>query len=316
VRPSAPREGWARAGNVLLVVLVTALQVVAPRAGSPGHVPDLLAGLAGAVLGAAAALIGGVALLWRRSRPGGVLVVCVAGYAVNAAVIPGVPPYAGWVALYAAGVYARGARRAGYSVIAGAAALVLVFGACALAYPKTVGELVLLIAVTVTAALLATLVRSRRAQLDALRDRAAALERERESAAARGAAEERLRIARDVHDLVGHALSGIAVLVAEFLAGGKEILDAEVSRGTIRDALSIIRRLWNAGIAHRDVKPSNLLVRDGKVFLIDVAFCQVRPSPWRQVVDLANMMLVLALRTSPELVYQEALGLFQPRGDR
>ena len=100
------------------------------------------------------------------------------------------------------------------------------------------------------------------------------------------------------------------LLVAEFLAGGKEILDAEVSRDTIRDALSIIRRLWNAGIAHRDVKPSNLLARDGKVFLIDVAFCQVRPSPWRQVVDLANMMLVLALRTSPEMVYQEALGLF------
>jgi hypothetical protein len=36
----------------------------------------------------------------------------------------------------------------------------------------------------------------------------------------------------------------------------------------------------------------------------------VRPSPWRQVVDLANMMLVLALHTSPEMVYQEALGLF------
>jgi hypothetical protein len=102
------------------------------------------------------------------------------------------------------------------------------------------------------------------------------------------------------------------LLVAEFLAGGKEILESEVSRDTIRDALAIIRRLWNAGIAHRDVKPSNLLARGGKVFLIDVAFCQVRPSPWRQVVDLANMMLVLALRTSPELVYQQAQQLFSP----
>lgn len=45
--------------------------------------------MAGTVLGAAAALIGGVALLWRRSRPVGVLVVCVAEYAVNAAVVPG-----------------------------------------------------------------------------------------------------------------------------------------------------------------------------------------------------------------------------------
>src|SRR5207247_1753149 len=45
----------------------------------------------------------------------------------------------------------------------------------------------------------------------ALRDRAGALERERVSAEARAAAEERLRIARDVHDLVGHGLSAIAI---------------------------------------------------------------------------------------------------------
>src|SRR5438094_2798328 len=211
VRRSVPGRGWAGAGDVLLVVLVTALQVTGPRSGSPGHVPDSLAGLAGTTLGVAAALAGGVALWWRRSWPVGVLAVCVAGYAVNTAVVPGVPPYAGWVALYAAGVYGGGVRRAGYAVAAGAVALGLVFGVCSLVYPKTAGELVVLIAVTVTVGLLGMLVRSRRAQLGALRDRAAALEREREAAAARGAAEERLRIARDVHDLVGHALSGIAV---------------------------------------------------------------------------------------------------------
>jgi hypothetical protein len=42
------------------------------------------------------------------------------------------------------------------------------------------------------------------------------------------------------------------------------------------------------------------------MLLIDVAFVQARPSPWRQAVDLANMMLCLALRSSPELVYQRA----------
>jgi signal transduction histidine kinase len=244
VSQPTPRRGWARARNVTLVVLVTALQVAGPRAGSPGHAPDLLAGLAGAVLGVASALIQGVALVWRRSRPVGVLAVCVAGYAVNAAVIPGVPPYAGWVALYAAGVYGRGVRRAGYSVIAGAAALVLTFGVCALAYPKTAGELVLLVAVTVTTGLLAALVRSRRAQLDALRDRAAALEGERESAAARAAAEERLRIARDVHDLVGHALSGIAVQSST----ARLALDAGRS-GAARTALSAVESASRAALA-------------------------------------------------------------------
>jgi signal transduction histidine kinase len=196
---------------VLLVVLVTALQLAAPRAGSPARASDLLAGAASETVGMAAALIGGVALWWRRSRPVSVLAICVLAYAVNAVMVPGVPPYAGWLALYAAGAYGRQAARAWYAAAAGAAALVAVFAASALLYPKTDGELALLIAVTVIAALAGTVVRSRRAQLDALRDRAGALERERVSAEARAAAEERLRIARDVHDLVGHGLSAIAV---------------------------------------------------------------------------------------------------------
>jgi signal transduction histidine kinase len=207
----APRRRWARAGNVLLVVLITALQLAGPRAGSPARAPVVLAGVAGETVGVAAALIGGVALWWRRSRPVSVLAICVPAYAVNAVVVPGVPPYAGWLALYAAGAYGRQAARAWYAAAAGAAALVAVFAACTLLYPKTAGELVLLIAVTTIAALTGTVVRSRRAQLTALRDRAEALERERVSAEARAAAEERLRIARDVHDLVGHGLSAIAV---------------------------------------------------------------------------------------------------------
>jgi signal transduction histidine kinase len=193
---------------VLLVVLVTALQLAGLRASSPA---GLLAGPAGQAVGVAAALIGGVALLWRRPRPVSVLAICVSAYAVNAVVVPGVPPYAGWLALYAAGAYGRQAARAWYAAAAGAAALVAVFAACALLYPKTAGELPLLIAVTAIAALTGTVVRSRRAQLTALRDRAEALERERVSAEARAAAEERLRIARDVHDLVGHGLSAIAI---------------------------------------------------------------------------------------------------------
>jgi hypothetical protein len=46
------------------------------------------------------------------------------------------------------------------------------------------------------------------------------------------------------------------------------------------------------------------------MLLIDVAFIELRPTPWRQAVDLANMMLCLALRSSPELVYERALRLF------
>jgi len=96
------------------------------------------------------------------------------------------------------------------------------------------------------------------------------------------------------------------LLVAEFFAGTVELGEAEVTDQMIDDGLRIIRRLWDAGLAHRDIKPANLLVRDGHLLLIDVAFVEARPSPWRQAVDLANMMLCLALRSSPELVYERA----------
>jgi tRNA A-37 threonylcarbamoyl transferase component Bud32/membrane-associated phospholipid phosphatase len=100
------------------------------------------------------------------------------------------------------------------------------------------------------------------------------------------------------------------MLVTEFFDGAVELGEAECDEGIIDDGLGIIRRLWHAGLAHRDIKPANLLVRDGRVLLIDVAFVENRPSPWRQAVDLANMMLCLALRSTPGIVYQRALRQF------
>ncbi|MCA1691968.1 MAG: hypothetical protein LC733_07150, partial [Actinobacteria bacterium] len=102
------------------------------------------------------------------------------------------------------------------------------------------------------------------------------------------------------------------LLVTEFFDGAKEISDADVDESTIDQGLSLIRRLWDAGLAHRDIKPANILVLNGQVLLIDVFFVQVRPSPWRQAVDLANMMLVLAVKTDAETVYRRALLLFTP----
>jgi tRNA A-37 threonylcarbamoyl transferase component Bud32 len=100
------------------------------------------------------------------------------------------------------------------------------------------------------------------------------------------------------------------LLVTEFFAGAVELGEAEVDDQVIDDGLQIIRKLWEAGLAHRDIKPANLLVRDHRLLLIDVAFIELRPTPWRQAVDLANMMLCLALRASPELVYRRALRQF------
>jgi tRNA A-37 threonylcarbamoyl transferase component Bud32/membrane-associated phospholipid phosphatase len=100
------------------------------------------------------------------------------------------------------------------------------------------------------------------------------------------------------------------MIVMEFFDGAMEIGGAVIDDEVIDEGLLLVRRLWDAGLAHRDIKPANLMVRDGKLLLIDVFFVQVRPSPWRQAVDLANMMLVLALRTDAQRVYRHALKFF------
>jgi tRNA A-37 threonylcarbamoyl transferase component Bud32/membrane-associated phospholipid phosphatase len=102
------------------------------------------------------------------------------------------------------------------------------------------------------------------------------------------------------------------LVVTEFFAGAVEIGQADVGDDVIDQGLRLIRRLWDAGIAHRDIKPGNLMVRDSELLLIDAGFAQVRPSPWRQAVDLGNMMLVLAVRSDPDRVYQRALRYFTP----
>jgi tRNA A-37 threonylcarbamoyl transferase component Bud32 len=102
------------------------------------------------------------------------------------------------------------------------------------------------------------------------------------------------------------------LIAMEFFEDAAEISEAEVDEQIIDDGLQLIRRMWDVGLSHRDIKPANLMVQDGRLRLIDVFFVQVRPSPWRQAVDLGNMMLVLALRSSPEVVYERALTYFTP----
>ena len=102
------------------------------------------------------------------------------------------------------------------------------------------------------------------------------------------------------------------LIAMEFFDGAEEIGDADIDEQVIDEGLAMIRRMWDVGLAHRDIKPANLMVQDGHLRLIDVFFVQVRPSPWRQAVDLGNMMLVLALRSDARTVYEKALAYFTP----
>ena len=102
------------------------------------------------------------------------------------------------------------------------------------------------------------------------------------------------------------------LIAMEFFEDSVEIGDAEIDEQVIDDGLRMIRQMWDVGLAHRDIKPANLMVQNGRLRLIDVFFVQVRPSPWRQAVDLGNMMLVLALRSDARTVYEQALRYFTP----
>jgi hypothetical protein len=102
------------------------------------------------------------------------------------------------------------------------------------------------------------------------------------------------------------------LLATQFFEGAETLGHAEVTDEVIDGGIELVRRLWGSGLAHRDIKPANLLVVDGALQVIDVSGLEIRPSPWREAVDLANMMLVLAVRTDPDRVYQRALASFTP----
>ncbi|MFQ5947796.1 MAG: tetratricopeptide repeat protein [Acidimicrobiia bacterium] len=128
-----------------------------------------------------------------------------------------------------------------------------------------------------------------------------------------------LRVMRDAgvpsaqpHGIVEITPEREYLIVTEFLEGAEQIGTTDISDSVIDDALRIVRRMWAHGLAHRDLKPANVMVRDGRVLLIDLAFGAFRPTPWRQAVDLANMMLILGLGSDPERIYQRALRHFAP----
>src|SRR5881396_2361700 len=100
------------------------------------------------------------------------------------------------------------------------------------------------------------------------------------------------------------------LIAMEFFDRAEEIGDADIDEHVIDEGLAMIRRMWDVGLAHRDIKPANLMVQDGHLRLIDVFFVQVRPSPWRQAVDLGNMMLTLSLGSDAKRVYERALTYF------
>ncbi|HEV8687427.1 MAG TPA: histidine kinase [Gaiellaceae bacterium] len=99
--------------------------------------------------------------------------------------------------------------------------------------------------------------RTRRAYLHELEEKAERLEREREENERRAAADEQARIARELHDVIAH---NVSVMVVQ-AAGGREVFETHPDRArealasieaTGREALTELRRLLGVARAHED----------------------------------------------------------------
>jgi membrane-associated phospholipid phosphatase len=102
------------------------------------------------------------------------------------------------------------------------------------------------------------------------------------------------------------------MLVTQFFTNAKNLGESDVDDEIIDQGIAMVRTFWDIGVSHRDLKPANMLVQEGHLQLVDVSGLEVRPSPWRQAVDLANMMMTLALQSDPERVYTRATTTFTP----
>lgn len=232
LRSADRRRPWLL--DTAVVVLVAAAappDLLAHSAGHPVSRP-VGAGLpVGVVLGIAAVLV--VPLWWRRRAPAAVFGVCLVVCPVMWSL--GLGPAAALVlliALFDLALHASPRAICWALPVTVAGWVLLVVTVIPTAGP--VAFLVLSVGTGVGAVALGLTVRISRLYLSALRDRAARLEVERDQRVRLTAAAERSRIAREMHDIVGHNLS-----VMVNLADGAAVLTTR-DPGRTEQALHLI----------------------------------------------------------------------------
>jgi signal transduction histidine kinase len=204
-------------------------------------------------LGYALVLLHTLPLVARRRFPGAVLAVCVAsGLAFAALFMP--PVFLGpamLVAVYSVAAYGR-------RWVSLAGLVVAELGLAAVWFTPAMLErstFLLFMGILAVAWVLGHFVGDRQVYAAQLEERTAELERAREELARRAVTEERLRLARELHDVVAHAMSVIAVQSGV----GAHVADSrpeEVGKAlsaieaTSRAALTELRRLL--GVLRQD----------------------------------------------------------------
>jgi signal transduction histidine kinase len=205
----------------------------------------------------AAVVVGAIGLFFRRTAPlaGATAVI---GAVIVLELLPheyalhmGGPYFASFVATLSLGLYASRAE-----LIAGIGLTGAMLVTAQLAQPDYAGDAVFNVFLQILApVLVGRLLRSRATLNRTLQEQTEALERARADAAGQAVADERTRIAGELHDVVAHALSAMTVqagaarrLTAGGHAAARDAFAAVESTG--RDALTELRRLL--GVLRRE----------------------------------------------------------------
>ncbi len=183
---------------------------------------------AGATLGLS--VVAGAALVRRRQRPRVAAAVCVIASGLYALVAGPVVPIAGWLAIVVAARHVSNLRGAERGAVAAALGVVVGSGAGGVVHDR-LSAMPLVVSLTVVVLLAAILARLQAARVQSQR-------RQREAERSQAVIGERLRIARDLHDLVGHGLSTIAVQsgAARLALDADDVVTARRSLGAVEDA--------------------------------------------------------------------------------
>jgi signal transduction histidine kinase len=221
-------------------------------------------------LGAALAALASLPLLARRRAPLATFVfTAAASAALNGLGYPPGPPLGPTVALYFLAVSPDDARARTRTIAATVATLFIVHVAAVGFAQERFPTVPLLFGALVWggAWVVGDRVRTRRVRMAELEERALRAEREAERERRLAAAEERTRIARDLHDSAGHAINvilvqaGAARLLSEKdPAGARAALETieEVARETVEDIDQLVRVLRDDGDSPapaREVEP-------------------------------------------------------------
>jgi signal transduction histidine kinase len=253
---------------------------------------------------AALEVIATAPLLWRRRHPVAVLAVVTAAAVSIVAVGYWFAPFPLGLALYTVGSHPgiAAARRVALASIVAITVAVAATGYGEFA--DSASRLVFLVA----AWLLGDSLGSRRAYVLEVEEKALRLEREREAHTRQVAAEEQARIARELHDIVAHALSVVVVQAG----AADDVFEVEPARaresiraieGAARSALEELRRVLGVLNRGSEQEPQPGLVR------IDSLIEQVRGTGLAVSLELegAPKPLPAAVDLSAYRIVQEAL---------